>query len=152
MKNEFLWFSSFYKKWIFMICLIKWYLFWASLIIFMKNANYMILVHSHFICLFMTTFHDHFELYGPLSVKLYVFSMVHDIHMIWFHVFEGSLTSFQKLSLTSYYSSFGSVFTIKIFSNSICENPFQHHHGRMDGRVCLVSLIEKSFILSIKGW
>ena len=76
--------------------------------------------------------------------------MLHDIHMIWFHVFEGSLTSFSKINLTSYlFFNLVVFFTIKIFSNPIFENPYQHRYGRTDGRVCLVSFIEKSFILCI---
>ena len=58
-----------------------------------------------------------------LSVNSCVFSMIHEIHMFWFHVFEGSLTSFSKIILTSYCSSFGSVFTIIIFSNTYFWKP-----------------------------
>ena len=68
--------------------------FLSLLTIFMKNAKHMTLVHSHFICFVMTLFHEHF--YEPyyLSVNSCVFGMIHEKHMIWFHVFEGSLTNF----------------------------------------------------------
>ena len=50
----------------------------------------------------MTLVHEHiFELYRS-SVNSCVIGMIHEIHMFWFHVFEGSLTSFPKINLTNY--------------------------------------------------
>ena len=51
----------------------------------------------------MTLVHEHiFEFYRS-SVNSCVFGMIHEKHMTWFHVFEGSLTSFfSKINLTSY--------------------------------------------------
>ena len=127
------------------------FVFWASLTIFMENAKHMTLVHSHFICLFMTLFHDFFELYRfewQLLCIWYDSWKTYDL----VSCFEGSLTSFSKIILTSYYSSFGSVFTIKIFSKLICENPFLSPYGRKDGRVCLASFIENLLPCAYEGW
>ena len=88
----------------FHFCLIKGYscLFWALLTIFYDYTNHITFVHSHHFCLLMILFHEQiFELYR-LRVSSLVF-LTYFMRYIWFgFLFEGSLTSFSKVTLTSY--------------------------------------------------
>ena len=78
-----------YEKWIFMFftCLNKWYLFWSLLFTFMIMLITCWLYTHTLFCLFMTIFHDHFELYGPW-VSNFVYLVCFMIHIIWFHVLK----------------------------------------------------------------
>ena len=60
------------------------------------------LVHSHYFCLLMILFYEHiFELYR-FRVSIFVYLVCFMIY-IWFgFMFEGSLTSFSKITLSSY--------------------------------------------------
>ena len=136
-----------------MICLIKWdsCLLWALLIIFMKMLfTWFLYTHT----LFVYSWLCFMILFEPYCFECQILCIWYDSWKIYVLIscFEGSLTSFSKIILTSYYSSFGNVFTIKILSNLIYENPFLSLYGRMDGRLCLVSFIENLLSWAYEGW
>ena len=70
---------------------------------FHENAIYMIIEHSYFICFVMTLIHEHFYESYRFWVSTLVY-LVWFMKYIWFGFmfFEGSLTSFSKINLTSY--------------------------------------------------
>ena len=112
-----------------------------SLIDYFMNMLFTWCLYTHILFVFSwLCFHEHFWALSILSDNICVLSYDSWDTYNLFSCFEGSLTSFLKIILTSYlffnWKSFSNY--AKIFSNFYFWKPLPTLKGRMEGRPCLV--------------